>query len=123
MQQKLPLEGFRLKKDKSKFTQKLRENYDDGTNKGYILEVYARFDKPLHTIHSGLSFLRDRIDIGKSQKLVCNMFDNKNYVVNKKALTQALNYGLMPENVHWVIEFNQEALLKSYVDINTELRN
>ena len=86
MQQKLPLEGFRLKKDKSKFTQKLRENYDDGTNKGYILEVYARFDKPLHTIHSGLSFLRDRIDIGKSQKLVCNMFDKKKLCRKQKSL-------------------------------------
>ena len=39
-----------------------------------------------------------------------------------RALKQALNHGLILKKVHRVIEFNQEAWLKSYIDINTKLR-
>ena len=37
-------------------------------------------------------------------------------------LKQALDHGLKLKKVHWVIEFNQKAWLKKYIDINTELR-
>ena len=37
-------------------------------------------------------------------------------------LKQALDHGLKLKKVHRVIEFNQEAWLKKYIDINTELR-
>ena len=37
-------------------------------------------------------------------------------------LKQALNHGLKLKKVHRVIEFNQKAWLKKYIDINTELR-
>ena len=39
-----------------------------------------------------------------------------------KSLKQALNHGLKLKKVHRVIEFNQKAWLKPYVDIDTELR-
>ena len=39
-----------------------------------------------------------------------------------KALKQALNHGLILRKVHWVIQFNQKAWLKLYIDMNTELR-
>ena len=38
------------------------------------------------------------------------------------ALKQALKYGLILEEVHRVIKFNQKAWLKPYIDLNTELR-
>ena len=38
------------------------------------------------------------------------------------ALKQALNPGLRLINVHRVIQFNQEAWLEPYIDMNTELR-
>ena len=38
------------------------------------------------------------------------------------ALKQALNHGSRLIIVHRVIEFNQEAWLKPYIDMNTELR-
>ena len=35
---------------------------------------------------------------------------------------QPLNHGLILKKVHRVIQFNQEAWLKPYIDMNTELR-
>ena len=46
----------------------------------------------------------------------------KKYVVHINTLKQALNHGLKSKKVHRVIEFNQEAWLKPYIDMNTELR-
>ena len=37
-------------------------------------------------------------------------------------MKQALNHGLKLKKVHRIIEFNQKAWLKSYIDMNTELR-
>ena len=49
---------------------------------------------------------------------------NKNkYVVHIKSSKQALNHGLKLKKIHRIIEFNQKAWLKPYIDINTELRN
>ena len=39
-----------------------------------------------------------------------------------RALKQALNHGLILKKVHKVIQFNQEAWLKPYIDMNTKLR-
>ena len=39
-----------------------------------------------------------------------------------KSLKQALNHGLKFKKIHRIIEFNQEACLKPYIDMNTELR-
>ena len=53
---------------------------------------------------------------------MCNLHDKKKYVVHISILKQALDHGLKLKKVHRVIEFNQEAWLKKYIDINTELR-
>ena len=37
-------------------------------------------------------------------------------------MKQALDHGLILKKVHKVIQFNQEAWLKEYIDMNTELR-
>ena len=37
-------------------------------------------------------------------------------------MKQALNHGLKLKKVHRIIEFNQKAWLKQYIDLNTELR-
>ena len=60
--------------------------------------------------------------IDKCKKFLCNLYDKKNYVVHIRSLKQALNHGLILKKVHRVIQFNQEAWLKSYIDMNTELR-
>ena len=39
-----------------------------------------------------------------------------------RALKQVLNHGLILKKVDRVIQFNQEAWLKPYIDMNTKLR-
>ena len=63
-----------------------------------------------------------RMKIDKCKKLVCNLHNKKKYVVHIKSLKQALNHGLKLKRVHRIIEFNQKAWLKPYIDMNTELR-
>ena len=61
--------------------------------------------------------------IDKCEKFVCNLHNKKKYVVHIRSLKQALDHGLKLKKVHRIIEFNQEAWLKPYIDMNTELRN
>ena len=44
------------------------------------------------------------------------------YVAYINTLKQALNHGLKLEKIHRVTKINQEAWLKPYIDMNTELR-
>ena len=69
-----------------------------------------------------MPFLPEKMKIDKTQKLVCNLRDKNKYVVHISILKQALNHGLKLKKMQRVIEFNQEAWLKKYIDMNTELR-
>ena len=60
--------------------------------------------------------------IDKCKKFVCNLYDKKSYVVHIRSLKQALDHGLILQKVHRVTQFNEEAWLKPYIDMNTELR-
>ena len=60
--------------------------------------------------------------IDKCKKLVCNLRNKEKYVVHIRSLKQALDHGLKFKKVHRIIEFNQEAWLKPYIDMNAELR-
>ena len=82
----------------------------------------VKYPKRLHKLHSDLPFLPKRRKIDKCKKLVCNLLNKKKYVVHINSLKQALNDGLKLKKIHRVIEFNQKACLKPYIDMNTELR-
>ena len=56
------------------------------------------------------------------EKLICCIEDKEKYVIHVRALKQALNHGLKLKKVHRVIQFIQKDWLKSYIDMNTELR-
>ena len=122
MPQKLPVSGFKWEKDMLKFTEKFIKNYDEDSDKGYILEVDVEYPENLHDSHSDLPFSPERMKIDKCKKLVCNLYDKNNYVVHIRSVKQALNHGLILKKVHRVIQFNQEAWLKPYIDMNTELK-
>ena len=122
MSQKLPVNGFKWLGDTSEINEEFMKNYDENNDKGYILEVDVKYSRKLHDIHSDLPFLPKRMKIDKCKKLVCNLLNKKKYIAHIKSLKQALNPGLKLKRVHRIIEFNQKAWLKPYIDMNTELR-
>ena len=122
MSQKLPVNDFKWIEDTSKISEEFIKNYDENNDKGYILEVDVKYPKKLHDIHSDLLFLPKRMKIDKCKNFIINLLNKKKYVVHIKSLKQALNHGLKLKKVHRIIEFNQKAWLKLYIDMNTELR-
>ena len=96
--------------------------YNKNDNKGYILDVDVDYPNKLQNLHSDLLFLPERKVINNIKKLVCNLNDKKNYIVHINVLKQALDHGLKLRKLHRVIEFDQEAWLKEYIEVNTELR-
>ena len=79
------------------------KNYDEESDKGYILEIDVEHLKNLNDLHSDLSFLSERIKINRCSKLVCNLYNKKNFVVHIRSLKQALNNGLILKKIHRVI--------------------
>ena len=122
MTEKLPVRGFKWVNDISKMDEDFVKDYDKNDNKGYILEVDVDYPNKLQNLHSDLPFLPERMVISNTKKLVSNLNDKKNYVVHINVLKQAIDHGLKLRKVHRVIEFDQEAWLKEYIDVNTELR-
>ena len=122
MSKKLPVDGFKWVDDLSMFTEDfIKKNGAEG-DVGYLLVVDIEYPKTLRMLHSDLPFLPDKMKINKCPKLVCNVSDKENYSIHIVALKQALNHGLVLKKVHTVISFRQEAWLKPYIDLNTELR-
>ena len=96
----------------SKIIEDFIKNYDENSKKGYILTVDVEYPKNLHDLHSDLPFLLERMKINKCSKLVCCLYDKKNYIVHIRVLKHALNHGLILKKVPRVIQLNQEAWLK-----------
>ena len=122
MSQKRFVNGFECVEELSQFKEDFIKNYDEDSNKGYFLEVDVEYPKKLFNPHMDLRFLPEREKIEKYNKFVCTIQDKKNYVVHIRALKQVLNHGLILKKVDRVIQFNQEAWLKPYIDMNTKLR-
>ena len=59
--------------------------------------------------------------IKKVEKLVANLPHKTEYVMHIRNLKRALNHGLVLKKVNKVIKFNQNAWLKPYIDMNTDL--
>ena len=120
MSKKLPTNGFKwldTSETSNKINEEFIKNYNENDNKGYILEVDVKYPKRLHKLHSDLPFLSERMEVNKCKKLVCNLFNKKKYVAHINSLKQALNHGLLSLNL-----MNLKEWLKSYIDMNTELR-
>ena len=95
MSQKLPVNDFEWVKKLSKFNENFIKNYDENSDKGYILEVDVEYLKNLHKLHSDLPLLPERMKINKCTKLTCTMQNKEKYVIHIRALKQALNNGLI----------------------------
>ena len=99
-----------------------QKNYNEESDGGYFLEVDVQYLENLHELHNDLSFLPKKMKIEKVEKLVANLHDKAEYVMHIRNLKQALNQRVVLKKVHKVIKFNQNALLKPYIDMNTDVR-
>ena len=88
-------------KKKSRFTLKFLQNYDDDSDKKYILEVDVSYPNRLQRIHSGAPFCLERMKIGKCQKLVYNLYSKNNYVICLKVLKLALKIWTYTKKIAW----------------------
>ena len=53
------------------------KNYDENSDKGYILEVDVKYPRKLDDLHSDLPFSPKRMKIDKCKKLVYNLLNKK----------------------------------------------
>ena len=60
--------------------------------------------------------------IKKVKKLAANVHHKTEHVIQIRNLKYVLNHRLVLKNVHRVIKLNQNAWLKPYINMNTDLR-
>ena len=98
------------------------DSYAKSDSKGHLLKVDVKYPKELHDPYNDLPFMCEKMKINKAEKLVANLYDKKNDSIHIRTLDQALKHGLILEKVNRVIEFDQSAWLKTYIDFNMEFR-
>ena len=95
MIQSLPVASFFWIENASEIDEDFIKNYDENSDKGYMLEEDVKNPKNLHALHNDLPFLPERMKINKCNRLACYLYDKKSYVVHIRSLKQALNHGLI----------------------------
>ena len=122
LSEKLPIKGFKWMVDISGIDENFVKSYNKNSGKGYVLKLDVHCPRELQNLDCDLPFLPEKMVVNNTKKLICNLQDKKDYVVHINVLKQALDHGFKLIKVHQVIEFDQEARLKEYINFNTELR-
>ena len=104
MSQKRPVNSFEWVKKLSKFDERFIKNYDE------------------NSLHRDLPFLPERKKIVKCNKLVCSFYYKRKLCCPHKGFNRGTKSWINYKNVHRVIQFNQKAWLRPYIDMNSKLR-
>ena len=141
MSQYLPTGGFKWLTEKQINNLNLAK-YQEDSKKGLILEVNLEYPRELHDLHnihpiaaekvkvtedmlSGYSKKiaeKYKISTGLVHKLIPTLSNKEKYVLHYRNLQLYTDLGLKLTKVHRVLEFNQSAWLKQYIDFNTQKR-
>ena len=105
----------------SQFNENFIKSYNEESDEGYFFEVDVQYLEKLHGLHNDLPFLPERNETEKVKKLVATLLDKTEYVMGIKNLKQTLNNRLVLKKIHRVIKLNQNAWVKLYIDMNTNL--
>ena len=106
---KLHVNGFKQIENTSQFYENIKSYINDSDEK-FFLEVDVQYPEEFHQLHYALPFLPKIIKIEKVQKIVANLLDKKEYVVqmrNQKFKTSIKSWVSL-EKMHRVIKFNQK---------------
>ena len=98
MPEKLPVDGFEWVEVISEIDENFIKNFDEDSNVGYFIEADIEYPKELPNKHSDLPFLPERMKANKCKKLICNLYDKKDYVDHIRSLNRALNNGLIKDS-------------------------
>ena len=79
MSQKLSVNNFGWTEDTSQLNEDFIKNYNEESDKGYILAVDVQHLEKLQDLHNKWLFLPERMEIEKVEKLVVNLRDKIEY--------------------------------------------
>ncbi|XP_073986094.1 uncharacterized protein [Rhodnius prolixus] len=87
---------------------------------GYIVEADIEYPSKLHELHNDFPLLpENRVPPGQVTKKLLAPLSNREKYVN---LQQAMGLGLRSVRVHRALRFRQSHWLRSYIDLNTHMR-
>lgn len=123
MRRLLPINNFRWASD-SEIKQFDITTQQPDSDVGYILEVDLEYPQSLHNLHNDYPFCAEtRIPSGgKIKKLLLTLENKNNYVTHYINLKQSLEKGVVCKKIHRILIFNQSTWLKSYIDLNSQMR-
>ena len=141
MSQYLPTGGFKWLTEKQINNLNLAK-YQEDSNKGLILEVNLEYPRELHDLHNDYPLAAEKVKVtedmlsgyskkiaekykistGLVHKLIPTLSNKEKYVLHYRNLQLYTDLGLKLTKVHRVLEFNQSAWLKQYIDFNTQKR-
>ena len=87
-----------------------------------ILEVDLDYPWELHDLHNDYPLAPERLRRDRVEKLIPNLLDKKKYVLHRENLKLYLELGLKLKKIHRGIRFREEPWMKSYIELNTDLR-
>ena len=70
MSKKLPVDGFEWVEALSVIDEDFIKNCDEDSNVRYFIEADIEYPKELHTLHSDLPFLPEKMEVNKCKKLI-----------------------------------------------------
>ena len=94
MPQKLPVYNFEWIEDTSQFNENFIKNCNEEKEEGYFREFDFQYPEKLYEIHNDFTFLPGRLKIKNVERLVANLHDKTEYVMDIRNLKEALNHGL-----------------------------
>ena len=94
----------------------------DWRSKPCILEVDLEYPKELHDLHNEYPLAPERLLVGKVEKLIPNLKNKSKYVLHHENLKMYLRMGLELTKIHRGITFEESCFMKSYIDLNTNMR-
>ena len=118
------------------------DEISEDSETGYILEADLEYPNHIHDLHNGYPLAPERLTVtndmlspyskeilrdlnfslGKTPKLVPNLWDKTKYVVHLRNLKLYMSLGMKLTHIHCVLIFKQSPWLKPYIDFNTDKR-
>ena len=141
MSQYLPTGGFKWLTEKQINNLNLAK-YKEDSSEGLILEVDLEYPRELHDVHNDYPVAAEKVKVtedmlsdysqkiaekykistGLVHKLIPTLSNKEKYVLHYRNLQLYTDLGLKLTKIHRVLEFNQSAWLKQYIDFNTQKR-